>query len=114
MGAGRPGLILLLALASGCGAGFRGAAATPRMDSDPQWRLVPEVPLVRQRAQADCGLAALRMMLARWRCDASEQALTRELPGSADRQGIEAGTLRSAARRRGLDAFLIEGNWDDL
>jgi ABC-type bacteriocin/lantibiotic exporter with double-glycine peptidase domain len=107
------GLGLLLALAGGC-LGHIQSPVTPRMDRDPEWLLVPDVRMVRQRGRSDCGVAALRMILTRWNRGGSEEALRHELAPEETDQGIEAGRLRDTARQRGLQAFLIEGTTDDL
>src|SRR5688572_11376693 len=84
------------------------------MDGDRGWLSVPEVPMVRQRGPSDCGAAVLRMILGHWNRGGSEEALTQELAPTQADQGVEAGRVRDTARQRGLQAFLVEGNIDDL
>jgi ABC-type bacteriocin/lantibiotic exporter with double-glycine peptidase domain len=93
----------LLALA-GCYAGSARSVAPATVDADPGWVRVRGVPFVGQRGESDCGPAALAMVLRFWGV-----AGTLEAAGAAT-----AGELRDFARGRGLQAFLIKGNPQDL
>jgi ABC-type bacteriocin/lantibiotic exporter with double-glycine peptidase domain len=108
-----PYLLFLTALA-GChpGAGAAAAPATPAMGGG--WQVVPAVPLVRQRGPADCGEAALEMVVRYWQPEASTDELRAALRPVTDVDGIPAGELRTVARQRGLAAFLVEGAPADL
>ena len=76
--------------------------------------MVPGVPLVAQRARADCGVAALAMVLRFWQPGTNDQTV-RSWVGSVDvDKGLKAGRMRDIARGKGLEAFLIEGSFDDL
>jgi ABC-type bacteriocin/lantibiotic exporter with double-glycine peptidase domain len=72
------------------------------------------VALVRQHGQADCGVAALAMVIRHWQPAATVEEIRGALAFRPDDPGIEAGRLRSAARTRGLAAFLVEGTFEDL
>jgi ABC-type bacteriocin/lantibiotic exporter with double-glycine peptidase domain len=78
------------------------------------WLMVPGVPLVAQRARADCGAAALAMVLRFWQ-PATNDETVRSWIGSVDAdKGLAAGRMREIVRGKGLEAFLIEGKFEDL
>jgi hypothetical protein len=99
---------------AGCHPATLPGAVTPAMGADPGWALVPRVPLVRQRGQADCGVAALAMVVRFWQPAATADEVRSALAFRPDEPGVEAGRLRNVARTRGLAAFLVEGTLDDL
>ena len=105
----------LLFAAAGCYTGSardvsaRQAASAAR---DPAWQLVSGVPFVAQKTDRDCGPAALAMVLAHFGVAARSDELV--TPGAADGGGVRAGDLRDAARRRGLEAFVVSGTFADL
>ena len=115
---GRCFVLVGCVLVSGC---YLGSARTatpadlaPRQDDG--WNKVDGVPPVRQIAREDCGAAALAMVLGYWglpvtRADISAAA---QPPASEPERGIKAAALRDFARRRGLEAFLIQGELADL
>ena len=110
-------LAALVAAASGIFAGcYHGTArsvAPAELHRDSDWVMVDGVQPVRQSADSDCGAAALAMVLGRWGAPASSRAeIAKSIPDAA--KGIPAGALRDFARRRGLQAFLINGELDDL
>ena len=102
-------------LVSGC---YLGSARTatpadlaPRQDDG--WNRVDGVPPVRQIAREDCGAAALAMVLGYWRLPVARDDIgppTRRRPSAASRRRA----LRDFARRQGLEAFVIQGELDDL
>jgi ABC-type bacteriocin/lantibiotic exporter with double-glycine peptidase domain len=110
-----------LALASLAGGGCYAGSAhaiTPhevavQAAADPGWVLVGRVPLIRQRATADCGAAALAMVLSFWTTPTSVAAIDARDPAAAAK-GWRAGQLRDLALERGLDAFVISAGIDDL
>ena len=71
------------------------------------------VPPVRQIAREDCGAAALAMVLGYWALPVSREDITAANPPVPER-GIRAAALRDFARRRGLQAFIVEGQLADL
>jgi ABC-type bacteriocin/lantibiotic exporter with double-glycine peptidase domain len=87
--------------------------APSRLTAEPGWVAVRDVPLVRQQREMDCGPAAAAMVLAYWQRAASVDDLRAE-SGVPERRGMSAGTLRDVLRARGLDAYLIGGEIDDL
>lgn len=111
----------LLALASSslaCATTYTGrevAADTGRIDREPGWIKVDEVPWIQQRADWDCGVAALSMVLRYWSID-RDAAVFEEVVGAAmrDERAIRAGDLRAIARNHGADAFLFHGTMKDL
>jgi ABC-type bacteriocin/lantibiotic exporter with double-glycine peptidase domain len=112
-------LVVALAVVplAGCTLGSARSVAWPAIEREPGWTLAPGVTLVPQRARLDCGPAALTMLAGRWQPDARIEEVRRQLrevdPGGAE-AGHAAGALREVARRRGLQAFLIEGTFRDL
>ena len=109
------GLAALALTAIGC---YTGEArdVSPRraaaLEADPAWKFVHDVPFVPQRADADCGPAALAMVLAHFGVKASlEEVVALDPP---DRVGVRAGALRDIARSKGLEAFVVEGTFNDI
>jgi predicted double-glycine peptidase len=98
----------------GCHFGPSRARVTPTKPADSGWLIVPDVPMVTQRERADCGAAALAMVLRFWQPTTANETV-RSAVGAVDQQkGIAAGRLREVARDQGLQAFLIQGTFDDL
>lgn len=104
------------AFLSALGCGYFGDA-TPfdpdELSRSPGWVAVPDVPLTLQKDTADCGLAAVSMVLAHWEIPVADGELEQSgllVPG----KGSTAKDLRDFARAKGLSAFLIHGCWDDL
>ena len=74
------------------------------------------VTLIRQSSEHACGAAALAMVFQRWGIAAGESEIV-SASAAQDHlvgQPIAAGTLRDLARRKGLHAFLIQGELADL
>lgn len=82
------------------------------IDAQPGWTLVRDVPVVLQEDQKDCGAAALTMVLRYWEVPARRTDILAAYPEHPD--GMRAGDLRDFARRHGLRAFLIQGEFADL
>jgi ABC-type bacteriocin/lantibiotic exporter with double-glycine peptidase domain len=81
--------------------------------SEPGWLVVSDVPVSLQRRSTDCGTAALSMVLAYWQVPLDDTDLSASgllVPG----KGARAKDLRDFARRKGLESFLIHGEWEDL
>ena len=76
------------------------------------WYRAAATPVVRQRHETDCGLAALAMVAGAWGRQWSVADLNSQLPPS--KRGIKLGALRDLARSRGLDAYAIKGTARDL
>jgi ABC-type bacteriocin/lantibiotic exporter with double-glycine peptidase domain len=105
-------LPLAFALAAGCYTGSARDVSPDRIAADPDWRLVRGVPFIPQRADDDCGAAALAMVLSYHHVPTSRQAVLAEVPPQDG--GMTAGALRDYARRRGLQAFVVAGNFADV
>lgn len=98
-----------------CATGTRAPPAIPVAPSPGAgWVVVPGMKLVRAETEADCGAAALKMVLARWTPDADDKDVNQALGAVDSHNGYRAGMLRNVARARGLDAFVIEGKISDL
>jgi ABC-type bacteriocin/lantibiotic exporter with double-glycine peptidase domain len=108
--------LLAVAALPGCVTVHPGSAREATWDelrAEEGWTLVDGVPFVPQEAEKDCGAAAVSMVLARWGVEVPAAVLEREcaVPGQ---DGIRAGALRDAVRRRGLRAFVVPGRVEDL
>jgi ABC-type bacteriocin/lantibiotic exporter with double-glycine peptidase domain len=110
----RLAIIALVAATAACVPRYRGDARrvtpTDAIAGDPRWKRAAPTPSVRQRSAADCGQAALAMVMRRWGIDATLD----DLPRSASKKGLTIAALRRLARTRGLDAFVIRGTLADL
>lgn len=109
----RAGVALLL-VAAGCASGYTGEARdfSPSRLSEPGWVAVRGVPVEPQLGEADCGAAAIAMVIAYWTGGEPRTiaAVLRPAPDS----GIAAGRMRDLARGRGLAAFIVRGQLADL
>lgn len=109
------GLLLLGVTALGC---YTGSAhdVSPRraaaVAQDASWKVVGDVPFVKQQSDADCGPAALAMVLAHFGVQASLADVVAMDP--PDSEGVRAGALRDTARAKGLSAFVVPGTFVDL
>jgi predicted double-glycine peptidase len=99
-------------LACSCSTYLGGATTLPQKDlqEEPGWVAVRGVQPLRQKDDHDCGPTALSMVLNYWQPERAREPLA-NLP--AERQA-SAGELRDAARSRGLSAFVVEGEPEDL
>lgn len=103
---------LLCLLASGC-ATYTGSARalTPNAwKHERGWISVDDVPVLRQRAEHDCGPTALAMVLGYWR---KEPLPDQQAEPSGSRRA-SAGELRDLARARGMSAFVVAGTLMDI
>jgi predicted double-glycine peptidase len=106
------GLCIVAALCAGCAHARTGQpVAAPNGRG---WVVVPNVKMVAQRGDADCGPAALAMALARWGRAPSPDAWERRAGDSSGDDGVSAGALRDEARRAGFEAYVLEGSFEDL
>ena len=100
-------------LAGGCYHGTARSVTLADLGTAQSWERVAGVPEIRQVAREDCGAAALAMVLGYWRIPIErDEIAAASAPGPA--RGIRAVDLRDVARRQGLQAFVIEGRFDDL
>ena len=106
-------LRLVLLLLVGCGS-YVGSARpfAPARLAEPGWIAVRGVPFVAQRAESDCGAAAIAMVVGYW--TGAPAAPLADTLRPAPRDGIRAARLRDLARSRGLASFLVQGSFDDL
>lgn len=108
-------LAALVLAAASCYAGEahdvspRRAAA---LEADPAWKFVRGVPFIPQREDSDCGPAALAMVLSHFGVKTSLAEVAGLSP--PDKVGVRAGGLRDVARAKGMEAFVVEGNFNDL
>lgn len=96
--------------AGGCVAHYTGDArrvAPEDIRRDDGWTVAPAQP-VKQVRQADCGAAALAMMVARWRPALDRAAIERAVVTHPEGQRL--GDLRDVARKTGLRAFALAGD----
>jgi ABC-type bacteriocin/lantibiotic exporter with double-glycine peptidase domain len=89
-----------------------GARAVSPVELGTGWYRAAATPVVRQRQETDCGLAALAMVAGAWGRQWSVADLDHQLPPTE--RGIKLGALRDLARARGLDAYAIRGSAQDL
>jgi ABC-type bacteriocin/lantibiotic exporter with double-glycine peptidase domain len=89
-----------------------GAHAVQPKQLDEHWLRAAPTPVVVQRQEADCGLAALAMVAGTWGHKLSVDELARRVPPSGN--GIKLGALRDVARGLGLDAYAIHATSTDL
>lgn len=106
--------LVVVGTLSGCYHGSARDVSARELNRDPGWVLVPSVRMVRQSSTRDCGAAALAMVLGRWGTPSSSSAEILKLVPVDPQHGIAAGALRDLARQKGLRAFLIAGEVDDL
>ena len=107
-------IVVALACATGCRLSYTGGAKqvnATQLD-DAQWLRASATPVVKQREQKDCGLAALAMVAGAWGQTWKVEEIRREVKMTA--KGVKLGALRDIARARGFEAYAIAGNYDDL
>jgi ABC-type bacteriocin/lantibiotic exporter with double-glycine peptidase domain len=110
---------ILLGAAAIClsgGACYRGTARTVSLadiDRQPGWTRVPNVRVIWQESEHECGIAALAMVLDRWGVPNAADDVRRRLPPPSER-GIQARALREVARERGFRAYIVSGGETDL
>ena len=106
-------LIGASAMLAACQAG-RGSVVSPADVSERDgWTLVSGVPFVKQRSELDCGAAAITMVLRYWGVPIDAKDVVATQPAALER-GFKASELRELVRARGLDAFLVNGEPEDL
>jgi ABC-type bacteriocin/lantibiotic exporter with double-glycine peptidase domain len=105
--------VALLAATTGCRLSYTGGAKPVNAAQlDSSWLRASATPVVKQKSQVDCGLAALAMVAGAWGQSWTVDDLRRDVKMSA--QGAKLGALRDAARARGLEAYVIAGKHEDL
>jgi ABC-type bacteriocin/lantibiotic exporter with double-glycine peptidase domain len=106
-------VIVALVGLTGCQLPYTGGArpVTPAQ-LDSSWLRAAPTPVVRQKQESDCGLAALAMVAGAWGRHWSVDDLAHRIPPSE--KGVKLGALRDLARDRGLDAFVVRATPQDL
>jgi len=106
-------LFLAITLGAGCALPTARPISASSLQQDPDWLYLAAVPAVEQVSREGCGAACLAMVLQYWGHEVSPEELEREcvVPGI---EGIRAASLRDAARRRGLSAYLFAGTVEDV
>jgi ABC-type bacteriocin/lantibiotic exporter with double-glycine peptidase domain len=111
--------VLAAALAALCCAGcvsFPGTTESTSLEdlrADEGWVLLDSVPFVPQASDQDCGAACLAMVLGHWGIEATAESLEAECAAPFE-EGLRAGALRDAAKRRGLQAYVFSGGLADI
>lgn len=111
----RAALLLMIAVfgLSACRLAYTGGAtAVGPNDLGREWIRAAPTPVVLQRAQTDCGLAALAMIAGAWGQSWSVGDMARHVKPTE--QGVKLGALRDLARARGLEAYVVKGQFEDL
>ena len=85
-------------------------ALDPSELAAPGWIIAADVPHIAQREDMDCGAAALASVLVHWKAVEGIDEVRAGCPPDPDR-GIDAGALRDFAKKKGLQAFLFEGDF---
>ena len=107
--------VVPLFIVVGC-SGYLGSARDfnpAELDRESGWIAVRTVPPIRQQAEEDCGVAAIAMVMAYWKHPVSRQEILEACPVKPG-EGIRAADLRDFAKRFGLVAHLIHGEWPDF
>lgn len=99
-------LSVLTLTAGGC----RTAMIAPAPLSESAVRL--DLPLVRQDALYDCGLASISALCQYWGIEIPDEDRTALARTAADNAGLSGGELRAALEGLGLDVFLFQGSLD--
>lgn len=109
----RLSVLALVALTSACVLPYKGGARTMKpMQLDSAWLQAAPTPVIVQKKQSDCGLAALAMVAGAWgRHWSIDEMAHRAPPGD---KGVKLKVLRDVARERGLEAYAIQGTTQDL
>jgi ABC-type bacteriocin/lantibiotic exporter with double-glycine peptidase domain len=103
-------VFVALISATGCRLSYTGGAKSVNTAQlDTSWLRASATPVVKQKSQVDCGLAALAMIAGAWGQTWSVEDLRRDV-----KKGAKLGALRDAARARGFEAYAIAGKHEDL
>jgi predicted double-glycine peptidase len=110
---GGAALLILAAVASGCG--YLGSARSLDLedfDREAGWLAVRDVAFQKQKTDMDCGAASVAMVLTHWGHPSTPEDVIAGCASS--KEGMRAGDLRDHIKNRGLKGFLIHGNFEDL
>lgn len=103
----------LVGVLTACTIPYTGGARTVQpAQLDDEWLRAAPTPVIVQKRQADCGLAALAMVAGAWGRTWSLDDLAHRVPPKST--GIKLRLLRDLARERGLEAYAIKATRADL
>jgi ATP-binding cassette subfamily C protein/competence factor transporting protein len=96
---------------AGCSSYLGSARAfDPAGLEEPGWIAARGVTYIAQQEEMDCGAAAMAMVLVHWKAASGFEDVRASMKFDAD-AGANVGEMRKTARGRGLEAFLIEGDF---
>lgn len=110
----RIAVVAFAVLLSACILPYKGGAKTMKQQQldTSMWVRAAPTPVVVQKRQADCGLAALAMVAGAWGRKWSLDDLNHRLkPGD---KGVKLRVLRDFARDRGFEAYAIKATRQDI
>jgi predicted double-glycine peptidase len=105
---------IVASLGAGCATshGNSTPAQTVASEGGGQWKMVQNIPLVRQSSGDDCGAAALASVVSYWGYPASVQSIEAAL-GRTDHR-LQAGDMEAYARSVGLRSYVFYGTMKDV
>ena len=105
---------IVLAALCACAVPYSGGARAvqPAEIEEAGWLRAAPTPVVMQKRESDCGLAALAMIAGAWGRNWSVDDLSQRLHPTA--RGVRLAALRDLARTRGLEAYAVKGTAKDL
>ena len=104
---------LVLAVLCACQLPYAGGArAVQPAQLDAHYLRAATTPVVVQKQESECGLAALAMIAGAWGRHWSVDDLAHRLHPTD--QGVKLGALRDLARDRGLEAYAVRASSNDL
>jgi ABC-type bacteriocin/lantibiotic exporter with double-glycine peptidase domain len=106
-------VVAIVGLFTACAIPYRGGARSVQpAQIDDGWLRAAPTPVVKQRQQTDCGLAALAMVAGAWGRHWTLDDLAHRLPPGD--HGIKLRALRDLARERGFEAYAIKATREDI
>lgn len=103
-------LILLTLLFIGCTATIT-SIHDDRIKEQLRAAIYVDVPFVQQSSGKDCGAAALSSVAQYWDIEINSKSILMKYPLKARAPGYSMGELKLIARREGLEAFVIQGEF---
>jgi ABC-type bacteriocin/lantibiotic exporter with double-glycine peptidase domain len=106
-------IVAIAGMFAACAIPYKGGARTVQpAQLDQGWVRAAPTPVIKQKQQSDCGLAALAMVAGAWgRHWTVEELAIRARPG---KHGLKLKVLRDIARERGFEAYAIKATRADL
>ncbi len=110
----RVAFVALVGFMAGCALPYTGGARAMKPDAqlDAAWLRAAPTPVIVQKRQSDCGLAALAMVAGAWGRHWSLDDMAHRVPPG--NHGVKLRVLRDFARGRGLEAYAIKASQKDL